>query len=506
MPSLSKLVFALLLCLLGASNPAPAQTLPPDLQTLLTQAGIPPGAVALSIVDAANPHAAPIAALRADALMNPASTMKLVTSVVALELLGPRYRWQTKVWFDPPVHHALKHRTQPLTKPLTHYLRGGTLYGNLVIQGGGDPKLSVEQLWLLLQRVRSLGIRTIRGDIVLDQSAFAAIAKDPAAFDGEPQRPYNAVPEALLINFKSVVMTFTPNLLLGAASIHYDPPLAGVQMPAQVALDRASPDCPNYRAALKADFSQVNQIRFNGSYPYHCGERVWAIAYSDPSTFASRAVQGMWKGIGGRLSGTVRSSQPSPQALFLLAYSSPPLADVIRGINQFSNNVMAQQLFLTLSLDRTSAEAKAASFAASREITMRWWNAAIAGGAPAPEAPEIPIAPLVLDNGSGLSRDERITARGLARLLQRSYGAPYMPELMASLPQIGGGTLRSSQAVSSAHLKTGTLANVAARAGYVDGAHGKRWVLVVMVNSDDPSVIAASAPVMDALVDWTARQ
>jgi D-alanyl-D-alanine carboxypeptidase len=123
--------------------------------------------------------------------VNPASVAKLATTFAALDLLGPTFAWSTPVYFDGPV-------------------RDGVLQGNLVIKGQGDPKLVIERLWLLLRRVQSMGVRSITGDIVLDRSAFAVGPRDPAAFDGEPLRPYNASPDALLINFKTVTVTVTP--------------------------------------------------------------------------------------------------------------------------------------------------------------------------------------------------------------------------------------------------------------------------------------------------------
>ncbi len=403
--------------------------------------------------------------------------MKLVTSVAALDLLGPAYTWQTQVLTDGTIDN-------------------GTLRGRLFIKGGGDPKLVVERLWLLLQRVRSLGIHTIDGDIVLDRSAFDLADKNPAQFDGEPTRPYNASPDALLINFKSLVMTFTP--MGSVATVHYDPPLYGVQLPPRVPLSNA--DCGDYRTSLKADLGDAKRIRFLGRYPASCGERTWPIAYADPVAFSALAIRGLWESMGGRISGTVRDGALSPEARPAFSVPSATLAEVLRDINKFSNNVMAQQVFLSLSLAQPGG--KAASLVASRSALLAWWKQRYGASADA----------LIIDNGSGLSRQERITAQSLARMLQSAYAAPYAPELIASLPQTGvDGTLRRSQATAgAAHLKTGSLSSVVARAGYVDaaspGKEGTRYVLVAIVNSSDTAVLAGARAMMDALVDWTARQ
>jgi serine-type D-Ala-D-Ala carboxypeptidase/endopeptidase (penicillin-binding protein 4) len=522
MLSLSKFAFFKLLSLFrpALSNPflcllllAPvlwvsttqAQALPAEIEAVLTRSRIPKDAISLYVIDAHPGTTQPLLAHRATAPMNPASVMKLVTSVAALDLLGPAYTWQTQVLIDPAGRSG--------------QIKDGVLDGNLVIKGGGDPKLVVERVWLLLQRVRSTGIHTISGDLMLDRSAFESVDKNPAAFDGEPMKPYNASPDALLVNYKSVVMTFTPSALDGYATIQYDPPLHGVAMPSTVALSSssASASCGDYRGGLKADFSDPKRFRFLGTYPRACGEKVWPVAYADPASFAGRAVLGMWEGMAGKLGGMVRTVDARPQgtaaapssAKALFTLTSPTLAEVMRDMNKFSNNVLAQHVFLSLSLNAKSATSPA-SFEASQAQLAAWWKSrygagTVLGGAAGIEAPTV-------DNGSGLSRTERISALALARMLQDAYGAPFMPELLASLPMNGvDGTLRKSRAtVGIAHLKTGSLNNVVSRAGYVHaqraGKEGKRYVLVAIVNSNNPDVLAAARPVLDALTDWVAAQ
>ncbi|MDZ7920896.1 MAG: D-alanyl-D-alanine carboxypeptidase/D-alanyl-D-alanine-endopeptidase [Rhodoferax sp.] len=477
----------MLLCGLAAglwvSLSATAQPLPPEVDAALARAKVPRDAVSFLVLDAQNPGAAPRLAHRAQTPMNPASVMKLVTTYAALDLLGPAYLWNTPVYTEGAISN-------------------GVLNGNLYIKGQGDPKLVLERLWLLLRRVQGLGIKTIAGDIVLDRSAFNLPEVDPAQFDGEPLRPYNAAPDALLVNFKSVVMTFTPDRAAQVAQVQYDPPLAGVALPATVALGAG--DCGDYRAALKADFADPLRIRFAGNYPASCGEKVWPVAYVDPKTYAQRAVLGLWDSLGGKVHGSVRLGTV-PAALAAgkpaLVASSVPMAEVIRDINKFSNNVMAQQMFLTLGRAAyvspptgatAPAELAPGSFDASRAVVQRWWRERLGNE-------ELPV----LDNGSGLSRQERITAQALGRMLQSAYVSPVMSELMSSLPISGvDGTLRRVKGSTSAHLKTGSLSNVVARAGYVLAASGKRYVLVAFVNHANAN---EARPAVDALVEWAGR-
>ena len=464
------------LLVLASANTA-AQSLPPEVEAALLKAKLPRDAIAMLVVDA-DGKSPPRLNYRSTVPMNPASVMKLVTTYAALDLLGPAYVWNTPVFIDGAV-------------------RDGTLYGNLIIKGLGDPKLVAERLWLLMRRVQGLGVRTISGDIVLDHTAFALAPSDPADFDNEPLRPYNAAPDALLLNYKSVVMTFMPDRTVNTAQVQFEPPLAGVAQQTTVPLSGG--ECGDYRATLRPDFSNPAQIRFAGTYPAACLEKAWPLAYVDPKTYAARAVEGMWLEVGGKLGGTVHDGRlvtpPGVVAAPVFELTSPSLAEVIREINKYSNNVMAQQLFLTLSLPaRTPGASGVATLEASREVIKRWWQERISGA----EAP-------VMDNGSGLSRNERISVQALGRLLQTAYLSPQMPELMSSLPIAGvDGTLRRnrSKAYGSAHLKTGSLRDVAAVAGYVHAASGRRYVLVAIANHANAS---AARPAMDALLDWAMK-
>jgi D-alanyl-D-alanine carboxypeptidase/D-alanyl-D-alanine-endopeptidase (penicillin-binding protein 4) len=304
-------------------------------------------------------------------------------------------------------------------------------------------------------------------------------------------------PDALLINYKSVVMTFTPDPPNAVARVQVDMPLQGVKIPATVPLQGGKPStkpemCGDYRSQLKADFTDPGHIRFAGSYPAICGEKVWPVAYIDPRSYNARAVEGLWRNMGGQLSGSGHEGlAPATPASFESV--SPTLAEVIRDINKFSNNVMAQQVFLTLG--RASQPLEDTPPAPSTRVRARdqlrtWWLQRINPQ----DAP-------TLDNGSGLSRQERISARGLGRLLQVAYSSPYMPELMSSLPIVGlDGTLKRSRAtLASAHLKTGSLRDVVALAGYVHASSGKQLCLVALVNHTNAS---AARPALDALLDW----
>jgi D-alanyl-D-alanine carboxypeptidase/D-alanyl-D-alanine-endopeptidase (penicillin-binding protein 4) len=455
------------LVLLLAALAATARELPPTVTQALARARVPAEAVSLVVEEAGTGTS--VLRHRADKSVNPASVMKLVTTLAALETLGPTWSWKTPVYVEGNV-------------------REGTLHGNLHLQGQGDPKLVAERLWLLLRRVQGLGIRQITGDIVLDRSAFEVVASDPAEFDGEPLRPYNAAPDALLLNFKSVLMTFVPDRTAGVARLHVEPPLAGVAWPAQIPLREGV--CNDYRSTLRADFSDPAQPRFAGRYTADCGEKTWPLAWADPASYGARAIEGMWRAIGGELQGRVREGRLPENLAPAFTLESPPLAELVRDINKYSNNVMTQQLFLTLSLQQQGR----GTIDGSRELLRAWWQERF-GTESEPQ----------ISNGSGLSREDRISAAALARLLQYAWTSPLMPELMSSLPISGlDGTLRPARwrAEGSAHLKTGSLRDVASIAGYVHAPDGRRYVLVAVVNHPNAGAVR---PAFEALVEWTAR-
>ena len=454
------------------SQPAPVAasrsvTLPASVESALQRARIPREAVSFYVADA-DGRSAPRLAWREREAMNPASVMKLVTTYAALDLLGPAYQWRTPMYMDGVVEN-------------------GSLRGTLYVKGVGDPKLVVERLWLMLRRLQGMGVQVIVGDIVLDRSAFALPPHDPSAFDGEPFRPYNVSPDALLLNYKSAVMNFVPDERAGLARVQYDPPLAGVQQQTSVPLAPAGTDCGDWRTRLQGEWADPARMGFAGHYAASCGSKVWAVAPADPQQFAARAIEGMWRELGGKLTGSVREGRVPAHLQPVFVNESPALGEVVRDINKYSNNVMTQQVFLTMGLEQGGV----GSMQTANEAVARWWTQRWG-------STEMPV----VDNGAGLSRDARITAHALGRMLQSAWTSSVMPEFVASLPISGvDGTLRRSKAAAAAHLKTGSLRDTNALGGYVHGASGKRYVLVAMVNHPNAG---AARPVLDALVDWTA--
>ncbi len=198
----------------------------------------------------------------------------------------------------------------------------------------------------------------------------------------------------------------------------------------------------------------------------------------------------MWQEMGGTLTGSVREGRV-PAGLKPVAESvSPTLAEVVRDVNKFSNNVMAQQVFLTLSLQQRGV----GTIAGSRAVLQQWWRERLRSEPP------------LFDNGSGLSREERASAAQLTRLLQHAWASPLMPEFIASLPVAGlDGTAKrtGTRLAGVAHLKTGSLRDVTGVAGYVHAPSGRRYAVVAIANHPNAGAMRG---VIDALVEWTARE
>ena len=475
---------------LAAWSAAAQSSLPPSVAGALQRAGLPASAFSAVVVPV-TPGGPETLRHRADVAVNPASVMKLVTTYAAIDLLGPDFTWDTRYYTDGPAS-------------------GGALRGNLYIRGGGDPKLVLERIQEAFLAVHAKGVQVVLGDIVLDHSAFDLPATNPNDFDGEGLRPYNASPDALLVNFKSVILKFQPDAAAGVARVLSEPPLAGLAIDATVPLSRAG--CGDWRGALQARFEDANTIRFEGRYPLSCGERTWPVAYQDPASYAARAIEGLWRASGGALTGRVRSGLTPPGAQLLHEAASLPLADIIADVNQWSNNVMAQQVFLTLGrlsparVDAATAPrgpltpVRTGRFERSREVVARWWTSTFG----------IRPTPPVMDNGAGLSRDERITPDALIALLRHAASHPQGERFVQSLSLAGvSGTAArmarspDSAARGNAWLKTGTLRDVVGIAGYVNATSGTRYAVVGILNHPNAG---AGRPALDALVEWTAQQ
>ena len=462
------LTTSLALLLLGAASPILAQgrALPPTVSKALGVANIPLSAVGVVVQEVG--ASSPRLAVNAQQAMNPASVMKLVTTFTALETLGPAATWKTDIL-----------ATEPVTD--------GVLSGNLYLRGSGDPKLTAERFWLLLRQLRDRGVKEIRGDLVLDRSAFS-LTETGANFDDQPLRPYNVGPDALLLNFKALRLTLSPNP--GAKSVSVLPELLPDNLDLVNLVKLGNNGCGDWKEALRADLARYGnryRLALTGSYSATCGEKVWNLGVMAHDHYVFGLFRLIWRELGGEITGEVKDGIVPANARPLASTDSPTVMEMVRDINKYSNNVMARQLFLSLAQQRGATPDLAAK-AVSRWLTDK--------GLAFPE--------LVLENGSGLSRKERIAPASLVRLLTNAWESPLMPEFISSLPLTAvDGTMQkrlgSYGVAGRAHIKTGTLEGVKTIAGYVQDARGRMMIVVFLVNHPNA---ALAQPAQDALLQW----
>ncbi|MGO3888306.1 MAG: D-alanyl-D-alanine carboxypeptidase/D-alanyl-D-alanine-endopeptidase [Psychrobacter sp.] len=463
----------------------------------------------------------PLISHQPDTARTPASTMKLLPTFIALDTLGTDFVWLTRVYH-------------------TGIIVGDRLYGDLVIQGSGDPKMTHERLQQLLYHVQQAGIKHIDGNIVIDSAVFEQVSKDPAAFDNAPLRPYNASPDGFLVNFSSIGIKSQP-LNNGQAQLTYTPKLADYQLPSVV--NTRAGACASANYSLNPQW-QANQLQINSELPSSCGEHVFYIAYPDAKDFAAHVLADKWYALGNTLSGQIISQERPYNTLTnthkagslaalplsplpIVSYPSLTLAQQIYDINHFSNNVMAEQVALSIGAYAATSASQAASTNAATPMTIsgttslydfgsshhtnypttlqtinQWWQT------------HLKTPPPYLTNGSGLCRTCTVSAANLSELLGYAYDSPSFDAYVDSLGIAGvSGTIAThskrlpeSAAIGRAWIKTGTLNNVTSMAGYVKGQSGQDYTVVGLINTDQALNVYAARTVLDAMLDWTAQQ
>ncbi|MEO7386578.1 MAG: D-alanyl-D-alanine carboxypeptidase/D-alanyl-D-alanine-endopeptidase [Gammaproteobacteria bacterium] len=450
----------------------PQTTLPTTVDRVLVQRNLPASSVSAFVQRIGSGE--PLLVFNADVPRNPASVIKLVTTFSALEALGPAYTWRTDVFVDGRI-------------------AGGTLTGDLLLKGHGDPYLITERLWLLQRELRNRGLRVIDGDLVIDNTWFAREELDPGAFDGQTYRAYNALPDALLVNYQAVNFTFRPDAASGRIEILSDPVLANLEVENKMRLFRGGCGSSKSGISMVVGSSPTRpRVTFSGALASQCEEYQLLRSVLDGPTFAYGAFRGLWEEQGGRLTGTFRQGQVPAGKTPLLTFESPPLAEVIRSVNKFSNNVMTRQIFLTLGAERFGAPG---TLEKGEKATLAILSA---HGLNFPE--------LRLGNGAGLARDTRISAASLGQLLLAAHASPFQPEFQASLSIAGlDGTTRKrfvrDPLAGDMHLKTGTLNGVTAIAGFVHSASGTDYVVVMVVNGPK-ATWGGGLEAQNALLQW----
>ena len=496
---IKKLLFILCLCAQQlahaelTSTALPSTGLPDTVISALQKIGLPAENVSVYVQALAERPAQlnpPLLAHQSTAPLNPASTMKLLTSYAGLALLGPSYRWKTEVYTDGS-------------------LQNGVLDGNLYLKAYGDPNFMTVDFWRLLNSLRQLGIKEIKGDLIVDNSYFATNTQTNGKvlrtvnFDSDPARAYNATPSALAINLKASSFRFDSDA--GQVNITQEPNLPEIKVNNLLKVGKA--DCAGWRNALTYDVKQTGdtaEVTFSGAYAPNCTEKYLELLVIDENKYTLYLFRKLWLELGGSFNGKLRSQSVPDIAFKLMQQDSKTLAQILPDMNKWSNNLMARQLLLTIAAEKSITEKQATGDISSPAtetngalVVSRWLNTL-----------GLNFNELVIDNGSGLSRIERISAKHMGELLVSAYYSPVMSELMNSLPILAvDGTMlkrmKDSSLQGRAHLKTGSINGVYTLAGYVLGQDGQRYVVVFMANH---AKVALTKPAQDALLEWVYAQ
>lgn len=482
MKRLITFLFAMCIALEAAAIPLPA-----SVAEELKKARIPVSAVAIDVREVGRHKA--LISLNAQRPMNPASNMKLLTTYLGLDMLGPAYTWKTEAYIDGE-------------------LKDGELYGDLILKGYGDPKFTIERFWLWLSDLRARGLRDIKGDLVLDRSYYDLQPHDPAEFDNDPLRAYNVGADALLLNFNTLRLRYLPNG--DKLKVVSQPPVEGFILENQ--LEPASGDfnCRDWDDRFSVQ-PGGDSVVLQGNYPIECGEREQSLSVMPHTRYVEAVFRAIWQELGGTLSGMQREGAVPPTAQLFSTHRSEPLSTIIRDINKFSNNVMARQLFLTLGetlpLENEPGDMPEV-FSGSETSRRMSIDRSIFAMQNWLTRQGMEFKELVIENGAGLSRIERISAEHLAQLLDHAAANPLSAELQSSLPILGvdgsvQDRLYDSPVASHAHLKTGTLEGVKALSGYVHSMHDKEWVVVFIINHPNAR---HGQDAQDALIEWLATE
>ncbi len=462
-------VLGLGLCATGAAAQNPGTAPPTVIQTIGAQR-LPTSSVSLIVVDPQDGRV--VASLNGAVPRSPASTVKVLTTYASLDILGPAYTW----------------RTRALTRG---ELDNGTLQGDLILQGGGDPFMSIERWWSFARALRSKGLRVIHGNILIDDKQFAPQTDDPGAFDGRPHRNYNVLPYAMMVNFQSIEFRLVPNAVTRKVDIQTDPAPVNLIIDNRVRFSSARCSGPSRRVDFDVDSQNGNRVSFTGALSQSCAPRSFSRVLMSPADYAFGTFVAIWRELGGEFDGTLNLGATAGDARPLLSFDSLSLSEIVRLTNKFSSNLMARHLLLTLGLEKFGAPSTAEKGAQA----IADWS----------RERGISLQDVDIDNGSGLSRTTRVTVSELANVLNLAYHSRFAPEFLSSLPLAGmDGTLRSrlrEVPAGAVRLKTGHLNGVSGVAGYVTANSGKTYIVVSLVNHQRTDV-GAGEPVHEALVDW----
>ncbi|MDO4879309.1 MAG: D-alanyl-D-alanine carboxypeptidase/D-alanyl-D-alanine-endopeptidase [Neisseria sp.] len=403
---------------------------------------------------------------RADVPVNPASTMKLVTAFAALRALGGGFRWLTEFKSDG--------RLRP----------DGLLEGDLYWVGSGDPVFDQHDLLEMQAQLRDNGVKRIGGRLAFDRGVWTHTGT-AADFTDDADQAFATAPDPQMLSYKVVWLTLGRDNATGAATIQTSPPLPGIPLHNLARFSRSTAPCPKPRKFVWGQYRD-GVLTVRGNVPPSCAGKTVYVNMLDIRDFSRLSFVNQWQAGGGSIGDGLAVGGTPPKARTLASVYSKPLRDVLADMNKHSNNLIARTVFLTLGERASGGGVQNPAAAVRRQLQDAGIN----------------TAPLVLENGSGLSRQERLSARMLGHMLQKAYRSPFRTAFINTLPIAGtDGTLKNRFKTIGLplRLKTGTLKNVRALAGYYLGGNGRPpLAVVVIINSERADKLLGE---MDRLVE-----
>ncbi|UFH59598.1 D-alanyl-D-alanine carboxypeptidase/D-alanyl-D-alanine endopeptidase [Sulfurovum mangrovi] len=444
--------------------------LPADIQYFLNKSKLPSKDVSIYIKELGSDRV--VASLNADKIRKPASVIKVVTAYGALLKMGFDYRWPTQFYTNGALH-------------------SGSLEGDLVVKGHGDPSFGSDDLPEIVEQIKQRGIHQIHGDVVIDRSYFDVGDKDSAHFDNYPYSAYNAWPDAMMFNERTSTVCITPR----KKSAHKE-----IEDPSYKVVNRVKFVNRSCRgkyawAGSKVDMqSPVPQLILTGELSKHCKERQVCKIVTKPYKAFYYALKEALEKEGIKITGGLKLSRVPPSAKLFYIHRSEPLEEIISKALKESNNIYARHLLLLTGAKVYGAPATVEK-GRKAVINLLKSQGALRSGA------------FFLDNGSGLSRRSEMSARMFSEVYESAYrvlGTRWMETL-----SIAGkdGTIkqryRYKPAQKRAWMKTGTLKYVKNIGGYVKDRAGNYYSVVILVNTKRGRFRAVE--LQDSIINWLAQ-
>ncbi|MGC4120201.1 MAG: D-alanyl-D-alanine carboxypeptidase/D-alanyl-D-alanine-endopeptidase [Myxococcales bacterium] len=404
-------------------------------------------------------------ARNADDLLNPASNVKLFTTAAALARLGPGYRFETEILVDRQPDQKGKNPTR---------FRSGDIKGPLYVRGKGDPSVTTDHLADLVSDLWYAGLRSVSGDLVLDDTAFDDDRVGPGFDQEKSDKGYLAPVGALSLESNVITVHIAPGDTEGAkALVELDPDSGFFTVENRTVTVNERGLRRLYVTSLP--MGEKQKVIVAGRVPLGSQPTTAWRKIDHPTFFYGQTLKALLEKRGIKVKGKVRRGAVPKEAQPYLLRQSETLDVILKRVNKTSSNFMAEMLVKALGAQATGQPGTwADGIAAIEEFLSREVG--------------IPLGTFVMKNGSGLNDTNRFSAAQIIKLLRYMHAHfPLSPEFLSSLPIAGrDGTIHTrmegTDAAGRLRAKTGTLENVSALSGYVETVSGEPVVFALMVN------------------------